>query len=48
MLEILAIVFLVPSCFAKTQEVILEVSEEVTLINKSALEILESYIAQHE
>ena len=32
-LEILAMVRLAPNCFAKTQEVMLEVSEEVTEIN---------------
>ena len=34
---------LAPNCLAKTQEVMLEVSEEVTEINKSELRILASF-----
>ena len=47
-LEILAIVRLAPNCFAKTQEVMLEVSEEVTEINKSELRILASFNTEIE
>ena len=46
--EILAIVRFAPNCLAKTQAVILEVSEDVTEMNKSEFKIRASFSIEIE